>query len=71
MGRLLLVCIRVLFLDLFEGVFSLYSPINPQLLIFTRNPLHCLSLVSEQIHSLQLFAQKTINLQPGHLGRTG
>lgn len=71
MGHLLLVCIRVRFLDLFDGVFSLYGPINPPLLIFTRNPLRCLPLVSEQIRSLQLFAQKTINLQPGHPGRTG
>lgn len=65
MGCLLLVCIRVRFLDQFNGVFSLYSSIKPLLFIFTRNPLHCLPLFSEQIRSLQLFAQKTINPQPG------
>lgn len=65
MGRLLLVCIRVRFLDPFNGVFSLYSSIKPLLFIFTRNPLRCLPLFSEQIRGFRLFAQKTINPQRG------
>lgn len=59
------VCVRVHFLDLFNGFFSLYRSIKPLLFIFTRHPLHCLPLFSEQIRSLQLFAQKTINPQRG------
>lgn len=61
---MLVLCVRVCFLDLFNDIFSLYSSIKPLLFIFTRNPLPRLPPFSGQIRSLQLFAQKTINPQP-------
>lgn len=61
---MLVLCVRVRFLDLFNEIFSLYSSIKPLLFIFTRNSLPRLPSFSGQIHSLQLFAQKTINPQP-------
>lgn len=64
MACLLLLCARVLFLDLFNEICSLYSSIKPLLFIFTRNSLPRLPSFSGQIHSLQLFAQKTIKPQP-------
>lgn len=60
----MLVCVRVRFLDLFNGIFSLCSSIKPLLSIFTRNSLQCLPPFPEQSSNLQLFAHKRLNSQP-------
>lgn len=60
-----LVCIRMRFLDLFDGVSSLYCSINPCCLSSLEIPFTVCPFFSKQIRSLQVLAQKTLSPQPG------